>query len=342
MSEMLLSIIVCLVLWALINWIRSTGQTSKGKTSKGQASTGQTSAQAAPQREADYARTRTLFEMGKNRLVYLGLGDLMMSDYQFRTKVGSLKTTDLKTLQQQLQDVLMEILSHLHMMPDVRLIVTRDPKDLYNVGALGEYHHNYQDKQIRLLVDPRFTTETVVSALCHESAHYFAYTKGVRHLDRDLDEGLTDTLTILLGFSDAVLKGDHSNELPALNQQEFLELRRLLAEYRKEQKDGQAAALELETARKQLGKNIAGARGMLTQVQAMIAVKKTPAGRKRFSQKDMDTFQKTLLALESGAFEDTLARAEKVSGGDLRTVKAADAEVLDVCAKLYRLMLAFQ
>ena len=327
MSETLLSIIVCLVLWALMNGLRSKGKTS---------------AQTAPQREADYARTRTLFEMTKSKLEHLGLSDLMMTDYHFRTKVGSLNTPDIKTLQLELQDVLMEILSHLHLMPNVRLIVTKDPKELVNKGALGEYHYTYQDKQIRLLVDPKFSTEDVVAALCHESAHYFAHTKGIRHDNHDLNEGITDTLTILLGFGDAVLKGNCNRKLPYLNTQEFLELRRLLAEYRKERKDKQAAALELEAAKKQLRKNIEGARGMLTQAYAMISVKKTPAERKRTSRKDTEALQKTLLELESEAFDGALARAEKASGGDLRTVRAADAEVLDICAKLYRLMLVFQ
>ena len=332
MSDVLLSIIVCFVLWTLINWIRSKIYRSKMNRAN----------QNICQHEADYARTRSLFDLTRRKLEQKGLSDLMMTDYRFKTKVGSPKTTDVETLQLQLQNVLMEILSHLHLMPNVRLIVTKDPKGLDLDGAMGEYHDNYQDRQIRLLVDPKYTAEAVVAALCHESAHYFAYTCGIQDSDPDLNEGMTDTLTILLGFGDAVLQSNSNREIPYLNHPEFLELRNLLAAYRKEQKDRQAAALELETARKQLLKNMEGARGMLIQVRAMISVNKAPAPRKKYSRKNMETLQKTLLELESGAFEAALAGAEKASGGDLRTIRSADAEVLDICAKLYSLMLAFQ
>ena len=154
MAEAILSIIVCFVVGALINWMRSMKYQRKFKP--------------------DYARTRSLFDMTKKRLEQKGLGNLMLADYRFKTVVGSPQTTDINVLQIQLQNVLMEILTHLHLMPDVRLIVTNDPKRLDLHGVAGEYHHDYEDKQIRLLVEPKYTADNLIATLCHESAHYFA------------------------------------------------------------------------------------------------------------------------------------------------------------------------
>ena len=329
MADWLLSIIVSIIVWLLWNKILSKSRQKKLN-------------QVTYVREADYTRTRYLFNMTRWKLEQKGLGDLMMTDYCFKTKVGSPKTTDIYTLQEQLQKILMEILTHIHMMPNVRLIVTQDPQRLDLKGAMGEYHNDYLNKQIRLLVSPDYTAEMIVAALCHECAHYFAYSYGISETTQDLNEGLTDTLTILLGFSDAVLKVNNNRQLPYLIQPEFQELRKMQQEYRKEKKAEQTAAKELDAARKQLCKNIEGAKTMIEQVRAMISVNKTPTKSKRHTRKDMEKLQKTLFELESGAFDDSLVRTEKAVKGDLSQVRAADDEVLEICSKLYLLMLTFQ
>ena len=221
MKDWVTCIVVMLVIGLLRAWISSAR--AKRKAAKGEGVTW---------RQPDLKRTKTLYYVALCKLEQKGRSELMMTDYHIRTRVDPPAKTDLAVIQRQLQSVLMELLSHLHLMPNVRLIVTRDPAELVNKGAMGEYDGDFGNKKIRLLVLPEYTAESVVAALCHECAHYFAYSCGIAETDRDTNEGLTDTLTILLGFSEAIL-GSHGNRaLPYLNEPEFRELKKLLMEYR--------------------------------------------------------------------------------------------------------------
>ncbi len=338
--DFLFYLIIAIIFGLLWNRFLSKILTSKAaKASKA----GKVSKAEAPvQREPDFSRTKQLFNMALWKLVQKNQSDLLMADYHIRTKVGSPETTDLSVLERQLQSVLMELLAHLHLMPDIRLIVTRDPAKLVNQGAMGEYHSDYNNRQIRLLVSPSYSANDVVAALCHECSHYFAYSCGIAESDRDTNEGLTDTLSILLGFSESVLSSNNNRAFPYLNGPEFRELKKLLLQYREAQKSRQAQKQELASAREQLRKNIAGASGMIAQAQAMISVKKMPEKRKRMSRAELAELQSILLEFESGSFSDTLNMADKVVNGSFQQVRQADYRVLDICAKTYKLMLAFR
>ncbi|MBR3136702.1 MAG: hypothetical protein IKG32_06820 [Clostridia bacterium] len=332
MQEWLIGLGVMLLVWLVRVWIQSIR--ARKKASK--------TVQPSRKRELDYARTKTLFNMALCKLIQKGHGDLMMTDYHIKTKVDPPKTTDIDLLGRQLQSVLMEILTHLHLMPNVRLVLTKDPKKLVNQGAMGEYDGMNTDKKIRLLIAPEYSANDVVFALCHECAHYFAYSCGIAELDKNVNEGLTDTLTVLFGFSEAALNSNNDRAFPYLNGAEFQEMKRLLAQYREGQKTKRAEAQDIATARAQLRKNVAGAREMIRHAQAMISVKNTSSYGKKLSRSELADLQQILLAFESGSFLDTLSRAEKAVNGSLRQVRQADDGVLDVCAKIYKLMLAFQ
>jgi hypothetical protein len=331
MQDFLISLLACFMVWLIWNGIARAR--AKRKAAKGE---------GVAWRQPDLERTRSLYYMTLCKLEQKGHSDLMMTDYHIRTRVDPPAKTDIAVLQRQLQSVLMELLAHLHLMPNVRLIVTQDASKLVNKGAMGEYDGDVNDKKIRLLVLPEYTAESVVAALCHECAHCFAYSCGIAETDKDANEGMTDTLTILLGFSEAILSSHGNRALPYLNEPEFQELRRLLLEYRKTKKAKQAAAQDLSAARTQLKKNIAGARDMLGHAQAMISVKKSPAAGKRMSKAELTELQKILLDFESGSYQEVLDGAQRQADGSLEQVRRADDRVLDVCAKTYKLMLAFR
>ena len=333
MQDILISLAAGLVVWLIWNGI------ARARANKKASQGGQ---RAAARREPDLERAKTLYYMALCKLEKKGQRDLLMADYHIRTRVDPPAKTELAVLQGQLQSVLMELLAHLHLMPNVRLVVTRDPAELVNKGAMGEYDSDYQDKKIRLLVLPEYTAESVVAALCHECAHCFAHSWGIAETDKDTNEGLTDALTVLLGFGEAVLSSRGDRAFPYLNEPEFRELKKLLLEYRAARKARQAEAQDLSAAREQLKKNIAGARDMLGHAQAMISVKKTPTAGRRMSKAELTELQKILLDFESGTFEEALDRAQKQADGSLEQVRRADDGVLDVCAKAYRLMLAFR
>lgn len=331
MQDCLISLLACFIVWLAWNGIAKAR--AKRKAAKGE---------GIIWRQPDLERTKKLYYMALCKLEQKGHSDLMMTDYHIRTRVDPPAKTDLVALQRQLQSVLMELLAHLHLMPNVRLVVTRDPAQLANKGAMGEYDGDYQDKKIRLLILPEYTAESVVAALCHECAHYFAYSCGIAETDKDTNEGLTDTLTILLGFSEAILNSHGNRALPYLNEPEFRELKKLLLEYRTARKAKQAKAQDLSAARAQLKKNIAGARDMLSHAQDMISVKRSPPAGKRMSKAELTELQGILLDFESGSFREALDGAQKQVDGSLEQVRQADDRVLDICAKTYKLMLAFR
>lgn len=297
------------------------------------------SAGVAPFREPDTDRVRRLFAMAEKKLGTLGQTDLMLKDFRFRTQLTQAQCKDMQQAQTQLQSMLLELLPHLHLLPDIRLVMTEDPSGMIN-GALGQYEHSGGVKTIRMLMVPYATPELMAAALCHECTHYFLSSYLLNDPDPKLNEGLTETMACLVGFSEIMIRGDSRREPPYLNRPEFEQLRQLLLAARSDIQQKYDRERNLAAARAQLKKNLTGARSMVEQTQAMIAVNKSP--RKRLSQKQLAQLQQTLLSLENGSFAERLKQAERSLTGDLAAVRKADDSVLAVCGELYRLMLAFQ
>ena len=295
----------------------------------------------ASSRAADIERTRGLTALAIQKLEQSGLEDLMLTDCRFTTRIGAPKKTSLPELQSQLQSALMEMLTHLHLMPNIRLLVTDDPNKLSGPGRLGEYVHNYAEKEIRILVNQQWDAAILLAGLCHECTHYFMYSHMLNHADPDYNEGLTDTMACMIGFADVMIAGHSNRALPYLVEREFVEVKRGLTAKRQQLQNVKQAARNLETARAQLRKNLAGTREMKAQAEAVIAVKKVPSGR-RIPKSRFSDLQATLLSLETGAYDEAFNRAEAAQSGDLNRVSRADIELLQICGNLYALLLAFQ
>ena len=287
----------------------------------------------------DLERTHMLFDKCRQRLEYVGLTDLMLRDFAFQTKLTQAQCDNDAQAEAQLQSMLIEMLPHLHLLPNVKLLVTTDASKLQD-GALGEYDHGQRTVRILLLPGQR-SPELLASALCHECIHCFLYTYGISAQDPQLNEGLTEAMASLVGFSQIMIRANANRQLPYLNRAEFEELRKSLLEIRPQLQQQADQKRNLQTAREQLKKNLSGAWAMIEQAKAMIAVNKAPQS-KRLSPAELRQLQQTLLALENGSYAVALRQAEKGLNGDLAAVRKADDSVLAICGRLYRLMLAFR
>lgn len=320
----LLTIAVVFVIWLVINAVRSS------KSEKQAASTRKPTSPEEKKRidslEADFAA----------RLEKKGLSWLMLKDYSFRQTITPPRSTPLRETERQLQQALIEILEHLHLLPIVRLEVTDDPGKLQTDG-MGEYSHGYDQKVIRMLIKPEYSAADVLYCLCHEATHFFMYSHNIQPGDRDLNEGLTEVGVCMIGFSETVLSSTMTRSYPYLRKEEFEQVRQLLLRRRASMR----TQTDPETARRQLRRNLQGAGPMLEQTRAMIAANTRPNPR-RISSEAMKAMQRAMLALESGEYEETLRRAEAALRKDAEAVRAADSEVLAICGTLFQVMLAFR
>ena len=337
-----LAALVVLALFALLrNYLR---EKKRQKQQAGQArQTGQTprgaQAQAAgppPQEE----RIKSLFDSAAGRLKVKGLDWLMLQDYAFRTHISKPGSVPLEETRQELQSALSELLSHVHIMPDVKLEVTNDPARLSGPNRAGEYNPDPRNKSIRVLVSASPTGEDLLHVLCHEATHYILYTLNIAPQDADLNEGLTDVTACLLGFTEAMLSPNCDRAFPYLNRAEFEQVRKLLQQRRALLRQQRDRSAELAAARRQLQKDLAAARAMLEQVRAMMAVNRTPSAG-RMSGTSLALLQNAMLSLENGSYSEILRRAEAALKLGPDEVHRADEQVLNLCGDLFRVMLAF-
>ena len=317
--EYLLSVLVIIVIYLVINLIRRSPKPTYRK----------------PEEE----RVNSLFNIASGLLKDRGMQWLMLQDYSFRTTISKPGFIPLEETQQQLQSALTEILSHVHIMPDVRLEVTNNPADLSGPDRAGEYSYN---KVVRVLVSASHTAEGLLEVLCHETTHYIMHVKNLSLpvQDNDMTEGLTEVTACLLGFSEAMIASDSTRNPPYLNKPEFQKVRKLLLERRAVLQKKKDRAAELKAAREQLRKNLASARTMMEQTRAMMAVNKTPTSR-RMSKASFKRLQHAMLSLENGSYAETLALAEAALKRGPDDVHKADEQVLNICGDLFRVMLAF-
>ena len=317
--DYLLSVLDIIVIYLVINLIRRSPKPTYRK----------------PEEE----RVNSLFNIASGLLKERGMQWLMLQDYSFRTTISKPGSIPLEETQQQLQSALTEILSHVHIMPDVRLEVTNNPADLSGPDRAGEYSYN---KVVRVLVSASHTAEGLLEVLCHETTHYIMHVKNLSLpvQDNDMTEGLTEVTACLLGFSEAMIASDSTRNPPYLNKPEFQKVRKLLLERRAVLQKKKDRAAELKAAREQLRKNLASARTMMEQTRAMMAVNKTPSAR-RMSKASFKRLQHAMLSLENGSYAETLAHAEAALKRGPDDVHKADEQVLNICGDLFRVMLAF-
>ena len=167
-------------------------------------------------RKPEEERVNSLFNIASGLLKDRGMQWLMLQDYSFRTTISKPGSVPLEETQQQLQSALTEILSHVHIMPDVRLEVTNNPADLSGPGRAGEYSYN---KVVRVLVSASHSAAELLEVLCHETTHYIMHVKNLSLpvQDNDMIEGLTEVTACLLGFSEAMIASDSTRNPPYLN-----------------------------------------------------------------------------------------------------------------------------
>ncbi len=307
---------------------QQAGQTSRGAQA------------AAAGRPPQEERVSKLFDGAAGRLKMKGLDWLMLQDYHFRTRISRPGSVPLEETRQELQSALSELLSHVHIMPDVKLEVTNDPARLSGPNRAGEYSPDSRNKTIRVLVGASPTGEDLLHVLCHEAAHYIMYTLNVASPDPDLNEGLTDVTACLLGFSEAMISPNCDRAFPYLNRAEFELVRKLLLQRRTVLRQQRDRSAELAAARQQLQKDLAAARAMLEQVRAMMAVNKTPSAG-RMSKTSFALLQSAMLSLENGSYLEMLQRSQAALKQGPDEVHRADEQVLNLCGDLFRVMLAF-
>ncbi len=294
-------------------------------------------------RSGDRERARKLYGIAEQKLIRAGFSDLMVRDFNFRTVLSPEACRNPADLQKQMQSMLSEMLPHLHLIPDIRLVVTAD-RSLFPENAAGCYASGGSGKEIRVLFssDPAQRKPAVLTGvLCHECAHFFMYSYAMNLPDPKENEGLTDTMACLLGFRRYMLQSRTDMNAPYLNHEELREVQKCLLAARpglQKEIDGKK---NLETAASQLKKNLASARVMMEQTRAMIAANGAPSSR-RLSPRELKSVQQALLELENGTSEEILRRSAGAVGQDLAGVRKADDAVLAVCDGLYRLMTAFR
>ena len=317
--SILVSVVVCLLLNGLIRLFRKKPQ--------------------PVYRQPDEQRIKRLFTIASGKLKERGMDWLMLQDYRFRTTISKPGTVPLEETQQQLQSALMEILSHAHIIPDVRLEVTDNPADLSGSNAAGEYDFA---KVIRVLVRNSQTAEDLLYVLCHEATHYIRHVGylSISGEDTDMNEGLTEVTACLLGFSEVIIAANSNRDLPYLSKPEFQLVRKLLLERRAILKKQTDQTAELREARAQLRKNLDAARTMLEQTRAIMAVNRAPSTG-RMSKASFTRLQQAMLSLENGSYAETLSKAEAALKRGPDEVHKADEQVLGICGDLFRVMLAF-
>lgn len=316
------SIIAALVIWIVrVLWSKLTGR--------------------GAYRKPDYTRITALEADAAARLKKCGREWLMMEDYTFQTKISFPTRTPLPEIERQLQSALVEILTHLHLLPNVKLIVTDDPRNLGGANRAGEYEHNVFQKTIRILVQPGNAPPEIMRTLCHEATHYFMFCLGLNDPDTNRNEGLTEVMACLIGFCPTMVLPRTSRDAPYLNHPEFQRVQKLLASRRQSLRLTRDQVAELDNARRQLRKNLAGARIMLEQARDMIIMNPTPAGKK-LSRSSLARLQLAMLALETGSYADTLRQAEAALSGDVTAVREADRQILTLCGDVVHIMTAFQ
>ena len=291
-------------------------------------------------RKPDSPRITALEADAAARLKKCGREWLMTEDYQFQTRISSPSGTPLPEIERQLQSALVEILSHLHLLPNVKLIVTDNPRKLSGDNRMGEYEHAVFQKSIRLLVRPEYSSAALMNVLCHEATHYFMYSLGLNDPDPDRNEGLTEVMACLIGFCPTMLASRANRNAPYLTHPEFQQVQKLLTVRRQSLRLARDQARELDSARQQLRKNLAGARVMLEQARDMIAMNPAPAGKK-MSRSSLARLQLAMLALETGSYADTIRQAEAALSGGVSAVREADRQVLSLCGDVVRIMTAF-
>ena len=104
-----------------------------------------------------------------------------------------------------IKELVGEILSYTGMIKqwvDVEVVYNHDTdRTVENVKTAGAYSETgFLYGKIRILVEPRYSTSTIIAICCHECAHHFLYKRRVIIDDALENEKLTDLATVYMGF----------------------------------------------------------------------------------------------------------------------------------------------
>lgn len=285
-------------------------------------------------REPDLARIQKLTDEGMKRLSNRGLERLMLDDYTFKTKLSSPANTSLTVIQEQLQLCLNEILFRFHVLPVISLVVEERDSNTAN-SAIGLYSPN----KIKILVKNTDMPEMLIAALCHESVHYLMHFLLIADKDSDMDEGLTDVISCLAGFSDTMIQSNADRPAPYLINPEFREVKRILLSRRPELQRAYRQEKARQSTMTQLRKNCNGAREMISLARNLL---KTSVPSASLSKNRFAVIQKAMLALETGDYDRRIQRAEQIKDENLTEVLKADEDVMRICGEIFEVLQAYR
>ncbi len=155
-----------------------------------------------PRKEETIAAAQVM--MG--RLKEKGMGAWLLRDCVFQTKITEKDINNLDLLAPKLSALEKEIAAWLNQprAPHLDFYRKKQPED----DRVADYNHGTRSIEVFYRRIRNCSPETVVSSMCHESAHWFMYCMGLADPDPVKNERNTDITACLLGFSAYMITGN--------------------------------------------------------------------------------------------------------------------------------------
>ena len=197
----------------------------------------------------------------------------------------------------------------------------------------------YLGDKIKLQLKKTYTPKDIMHALCHESVHYLLHYLNINGSDTYMDEGLTEVVCCLAGFSNTMIASNANRYVPYLIDPEFREVKRLLLSRRPELLKADGMEKARQSAMAQLKKNCKGALDMISLAGNFLETS-TPSAS--LSKEQFAAIQKTMLAFETGDYTRRIQKAEQIKGEDLQEVLDADEDVMRICGEIFEVLQAYR
>lgn len=278
-----------------------------------------------------------------------GLDSLMLKDFSFSRHLTK-KDVKSPNLRQKLTSMTREITDWLGLPPLKEVTVTLLPKDSNYAKHFGTYESAY--RRINFYLKEDTFPEQIEAAICHECTHYFMELRLLDDWsDRQKNEYMTDVISCLVGFSKIMIRGymvmtharyrvimwdTNSMRVGYLDAVDCEHVREVLLKQRPELQKRLKERTDREALRLEVERNIAGAKAMLEQIEAMYESHSIPKPG-HMSKANLSVLQNALLSLETGELRTRLNQCESQ-----RDVAAASKEIASLCKELTVLHAAFR
>ena len=152
--------------------------------------------------------TVTAAQVMMGRLKEKGMGNWLLRDCVFHTRITESDIRDLDRLAPKLSALEKEIAAWLNQpkAPHLNFYRSRLPED----DRLADYDHGTRSIDVYYQRFKNCSPEKAIAAMCHESAHWFMYCMGLAQSDPVKNERDTDITACLLGFSVYMIAGNYT------------------------------------------------------------------------------------------------------------------------------------